>query len=181
MILLAFRLMIFGQDNMKTGIIYGDNHAYSLTAPDGWILDNKSGVNQGLYAVFYRQGETWNNAVTVMYTNTASLENDAHRTIEQLIKYDLDKFKKEYSDIQIIDAKDIVIKENVVAKVKYLSGQSYGNFEAMAYVNAGKTGIMIIMSSRTKQGFDNSLIPFECLVKSYLFMSDKVIIDKKNK
>lgn len=181
LILLSFRLLIFGQGEMKTGIIYGSNHAYSLTAPDGWVLDNKSGVNQGLYAVFYKQGESWDKAGTVMYTNTASLEVNAQKSIEQLIKYDLDNFKKKYSDIQIVDAKDIVIKENVVAIVKYLSGKSYGNYEAMAYINAGKTGIMIIMSSRTKQGFDNSLSAFENLVKSYLFMADKVIIKKKNK
>lgn len=140
--------MTFGQDDMKTGVIYGDNHAYSLTAPSGWVLDNKSGVNQGLFAVFYRQGESWKNAQTVMYTNTASLGDKAHNTLEQLIKYDLDNFKRQYSDIQIINSKDIVIKDNVVATVKYLSGKSYGNYEALAYINAGKTGVMIIMSSR---------------------------------
>lgn len=180
-IFLSFRLLIFGQDGMNTGIIYGGNHAYSLTAPDGWVLDNKSGVKQGLHAVFYKQGESWDKAGTIMYTTTASLEDNAHKTLEKLIKFDLDNFKKEYSDIQIVDAKDIVIKGNEVAIVKYLSGKSYGNFEAMAYINAGKTGIMIVMSSRTKQGFDNSLTAFESLVKSHLFMADKVIIEKKNK
>jgi hypothetical protein len=116
-----------------------------------------------------------------MYTNTASLEDKAHRTLEQLIKYDLDNFKKSYSDIQVVDAKDIVIKDDIVAKVKYLSAKSYGNYEAIAYIDAGRTGIMIILSSRTKQGFDNSLTAFESLVKSYLFISDDVKIDMKNK
>lgn len=179
LVLLSFKLMIFGQDHMKTGIIYGENHVYSLTAPDGWVLDNNSGVSQGIYAVFYREGESWEKAETVMYTNTASLEDRAHKTLDQLIKYDLDNFKKEYSDILIIDAKDIVIKENVIAKVKYLSGKSYGNYESIAYINGGKTGVMIIVSSRTKQGFDNSLLAFESLVKSYFFMTDQMIIDKK--
>ena len=180
LILASFRLIIFGQEDMKTGIIYGNNHAFSLTAPDGWILDNKSGINQGLYAVFYRKGESWENAVTVMYANTASLEDKAHNTLDQLIKYDLDNFKSNYSDIKITDGKDLQIKDNVIARIKYLSGKSYGNYEAMAYIDAGKTGVMIIMSSRTKVGFDNSLTAFEDLVKSYFFMADKVII-KKNK
>jgi len=179
LVLLSFKLMIFGQENMKTGIIYGDNHVYSLTAPDGWILDNNSGISQGIYAVFYREGESWEKAETVMYTNTASLEDKAHKTLDQLIKYDLDNFKKEYSDILIFDANDIVVKENVIAKVKYLSGKSYGNYESIAYISEGKTGIMIIMSSRTKQGFDNSLPAFESLVKSYFFMTNQMIIDKK--
>jgi len=179
-ILFCSGLESFGQDDgFTTGIIYGGNHAFSLTAPDGWVLDNKSGVSQGLYAVFYKKGESWEKAGVVMYTNTASLEDEAHKTLGQLIKYDIDNFKNNYAGIEVIDGKDIIIKDSVTAKVKYLSGKSYGNFEAMAYINAGKTGVMIVMSSRTKEGFDDSKRAFEALVKSYFFIGDKVIIDKQ--
>jgi hypothetical protein len=173
-------LTVFGQDDIKSGIIYGNNHAFGLTAPKGWVLDNQSGVKQGLYAVFYKKGESWEKATTVMYANTASLEDRAHRTLEELIKYDLNSFKKEYPDIQITDEKDIAINSNLIAKVKYLSGKSYGNFEAMAYIDAGKTGVMLILSSRSKDGFQNSLSAFEALVKSYIFIADKVVIENKN-
>ncbi len=67
--LLMIILKIFSQEDMQTGIIYGKNFAYSLTSPEGWILDNKSGVKQGLYAVFYKKGLSWQNAETVMYAN----------------------------------------------------------------------------------------------------------------
>src|SRR6187551_113558 len=120
--LLLFRLILFGQDDARTGIIYGRNHAFSLTAPKGWVLDNRSGVSQGLHAVFYREGESWEKAITVLYANTASLEDQAHPTLEKLIKYDLDVFKNKYPDIRISEGKDISIKNNVLAKVKYLSG-----------------------------------------------------------
>jgi len=169
---------IIGQDEIKSGIIYGNNHAFGLTAPDGWVLDNHSGVNQGLYAVFYRKGQTWENATTVMYANTATLEDRVHKTIDQLITYDLNNFRKEYSNIQICDAQDIIVNDKVIAKIKYLSGKSYGNFEAIAYIDAVKTGVMIIMSSRTKEGFETSLNAFENLVKSYIFIADKVVIEK---
>lgn len=179
LILLFMQLAAVGQDGTQAGIIYGKNHAFSLTAPEGWVLDNQSGVSQGLHAVFYMRGKSWKDATTVMYANTASLEDEAHKTLEQLIKYDLDKFKKNYSDLEITDGKDIMTKGNTVAKIKYLSGKSYGNHEAISYIDAGKTGVMIILSSRTKDEFENSLPAFESLVKSYFFMSDKVILDKK--
>lgn len=179
LILILSQLTVLGQEELKTGIIYGKNHAFSLTAPNNWVLDNHSGVSQGLHAVFYKQGESWKSATTVMYANTASLEVEAHRTLEQLIEYDLNNFRKNYLGIKIIEAKDIVIKNNIIAKVRYLSGESYGNYEAISYIDAGKTGVMIIMSSRTKAGFETSLTAFEYLVKSYLFMADKVIIDSK--
>jgi hypothetical protein len=174
---LMVSLQAFTQDDIKTGIIYGNNHAFSLTAPDGWILDNKSGVNQGLYAVFYKKGQSWKNAETVMYANTASLENPPHSTLDELIKYDTDNFKKQYQDLDIRDGNNIELSNNKTAKIRYLSGKSYGNFEAIAYIDAGKNGIMIIMSSRSKEGFDNSLTAFQSLVKSYLYIADKVIIE----
>ena len=177
--LISLTLTAFGQKDMNSGIIYGNNYSFGLTAPNGWVLDNESGISQGLNVVFYKKGESWGKAETVMYANTSSLEVEAHRTLDQLIKYDISDFKSNYSDIVITDGKDILTKDSVKAKIKYLSGNSYGNFEAMAYLDGGKIGVMIIMSSRTKEGFDNSLTAFEDLVRSYFFFVDKIIIDKK--
>lgn len=173
-LLITSMCYIFAQDDMQTGIIYGPTHAFSLTAPQGWVLDNKAGVNQGIYAVFYKEGESWNKAETVMYANTTSLEKKAHSSLDELINYDLDRFKRNYLDIEIRDGADIEINEQTIAKVKYLSGESYGNFEAIAYIDAGKTGVMIVLSSRSQEGFDNNLDNFRQLVKSYVFISDNV-------
>lgn len=171
-------IMMFGQEGMNTGILYGKDFVYSLSAPDGWLLDNKSGVGQGLHAVFYKKGFTWSNAEVVMYANTSSFDNKNHKTLNDLITYDVNTFKKNYSDILITDAPDIAIKVDLIAKVKYLSGKSYGNFEAIAYIDAGKNGVLVVVSSKTKEGLTSSLSAFENLVKSYLYISDKVNIQK---
>jgi hypothetical protein len=176
--LLIVSLTAAAQTSPNTGIIYGKNHAFRVKAPNGWVLDNKSGVSQGLHAVFYPDGQSWRTALTVMYANTASLEDEAHKTLEELIDFDLNNFKKNYPDILITEGKDIKINENVVAKVKHLSGKSYGNYEAIAYIDAGKTGVMIIMSSRTKEGFESSLSAFNELVNSYLFIGEGVDVKK---
>jgi hypothetical protein len=39
--------LLFGQDDVRTGIIYGGNHAYSLTAPDGIVTSLQANkINQ---------------------------------------------------------------------------------------------------------------------------------------
>ncbi len=174
LILTAFYVLVSGQSEIKTGIIYGLNHAFSLSAPEGWVLDNASGRSQGLHAVFYRVGGTWQNAETVMYANTAPLQNEMHPTLDDLIAYDINNFKNNYGDIVITEQKDIVINTNVVAKVKYFNGKSYGNFESIAFIDAGKTAVMVIMTSRTEMGFNESLKAFEELVKSYIWLGEKV-------
>jgi hypothetical protein len=175
LLLSIFSIVCLGQDGMNTGIIYGANHAYSLTAPKGWVLDNSSGVSQGLFAVFYKKGETWQEAPTIMYTNTASLENEHHKTIKQLIDYDIATYKNDEPSIQIKTEADISIRENLSASIRYFFGK---NYESVAYIDAGKTGVLIIMSSRTKEGFDESINSFIDLVKSYLFISNKVVIQE---
>lgn len=42
----------------NSGIVYDKKHAYSLTAPRDWVLDNTSGASQGLCAVFYLPGSS---------------------------------------------------------------------------------------------------------------------------
>jgi len=163
------------QDSMNSGIIYGKNHAFGLTAPEGWILDNQSGVKYGIHAVFYRKGETWVNAETVMYANTASFEFNDVNTLEKLIEYDINNFKMNYRNVKSSKGKDINLKGGKIAKVRYFTGDKFGNFEAIAYIEEEKIGVMIVMSSKTKTGFDNSLTAFEKLVKSYFFISSKVI------
>jgi hypothetical protein len=173
---LILTMVCLGQEEMNSGIIYGTNHAYSLTAPNGWILDNSSGVSQGLYAVFYKKGESWRKAPTVMYTNTTSLENEQYKTFKQFIDFDIESFKKDEPSILITNGDNISIKDSLIAYVRYFAGK---NYEAVAYIDAGKTAVMIIMSSRTKEGFDDSMQSFIDLVKSYFFISDKVEIEKK--
>ena len=41
-----------------TGMIFGSDHAFCFTAPAGWVLDNQSGVQQGLHMVFYPVGQS---------------------------------------------------------------------------------------------------------------------------
>jgi hypothetical protein len=35
------------QEIFRGGIVYGPKAVFNIAAPDGWVLDNKSGVKQG--------------------------------------------------------------------------------------------------------------------------------------
>jgi hypothetical protein len=64
----------FGQETYPGGIVYGPKAAFSIAAPNGWVLDNQAGVEQGLPCVLYPKGESWADARTVMYAKIASTE-----------------------------------------------------------------------------------------------------------
>src|SRR4030088_993829 len=69
----------------NSGIIYGQDHVFVLTAPKGWVLDNKSGVSQGLQAVFYPEGSSWKSGTVVMYANAYHKRNATEETLEKVV------------------------------------------------------------------------------------------------
>jgi len=52
----------FGQEKYRGGIVYGPKAAFNISAPEGWVLDNQAGVEQGLPCVLYPKGESWADA-----------------------------------------------------------------------------------------------------------------------
>ena len=182
-VLITFILLIssisFSQENCNCGTIYGETFSFKLTAPSGWVLDNKSGVKQEIQAVFYKKGNTWSDAETVMYANTSPLKMPNQKTLADLMEYDAKRFQKNYPGIKISKENKIKINDKIFAIIKKFGSKSYGNYEAIAYIDAGKTGIMIVMSSRTKLGFERDYKQFVELIKSYDFIADYNITEKK--
>src|SRR5262245_31591726 len=73
------------------GIIYGENYAFNLKAPKGWMLDNQSGVQQGLDAIFYPKGRTWENSVVIAYARARSRTKEV-ATADDAAKAAVDDF-----------------------------------------------------------------------------------------
>lgn len=160
---------------MKTGIVYGKDHAFSVKAPDGWVLDNQSGVQQGIYAVFYPEGGSWEHSSTVMYVNTASKNVKGNETIQSFITKDSLGFIQDYSDPEIKYLPTIWIEDKKEAKVLSFF---YSNYDAVAYIDEPKIIAIIIMTSRDKKDFENNLLAFQELVSSYMFLTSDVNFNK---
>jgi hypothetical protein len=159
-------------DDMNAGIIYGDGHAFAVSAPDGWVLDNESGVNQGLHAVFYPKGSSWKEAPAVMYVNT--VRTSPGETIESTIAGDLAEMKLKSPNIRMITGLSIATSDKKTAMVRYFTGDKWGNYEAVAYVQEETVFVLLTLTARTKELYENALNAFQNLVKSYAFLTKDV-------
>jgi hypothetical protein len=63
-------------------------------------------------------------------------------------------------------------------EIYYFSGDKWGNFEAVAYFVEEKTINFVVFNSRDEKLFNDALPAFEELVKSYLFVTENVDIQK---
>ncbi len=160
----------------RTGILYGKDHVFCLTAPTEWVLDNSSGISQGLHAVFYRRGGSWRKSPTVMYANGAHKDTDAKQTFGEFLSADSPRFLKQNPDVHILNAPNISTDKGKVAVVRKFI---YSQYEAVAYVDEPKVVVLIVLTSRSQQEFDRSYSAFEDLVRSYWFITEDVTFPGK--
>lgn len=162
-------LSIMGQNGEVegSGIVYGSKLGIGVQAPKGWIFDSKSGVSQGLHGVMYPEGTTWAKADEIMYVQTSRmLDNE---TLVHFIEHDLSGFKEGSASFKAEKADPIKISSGQTAEVRYLSGDKWGNYEAIAYAPKGQDVAMYVLSCKTKKGFDKRVAEFrEMVSKSFL-------------
>lgn len=162
-------------DDKNTGLVYGKDYAFAVTAPAGWFFDSESGIQQGLHAVFYPAGSSWKESQAVMYVNAAAKTD----TLEKFVEGDVANFRKGSPRLKVTDEESPAVagRQRVVAK-RFVEDQ-LGNFEAVAYVEESKVVVMLVLSARTQDEFDAALPAFRKLVSSYRFISDKVVTGTK--
>lgn len=152
------------------GILYGKNFSYIISAPKGWVFDNESGASQGLHAVIYPKGKSWENAPAAIYSKGAQKKEG--ETITKFINNDFEDFKKNSPNIKMDDYSKITTGDNREAVVKMFSNDKWGNYELVAYIDMPKAIGVIVLTSRDKKSFDNSTKAFEQVVKSFKFLTD---------
>lgn len=158
----------------QTGIVYGDSHAFFVTAPPGWVLDNQSGLRNGVHAAFYPEGSSWRDSPAVMYANGVTRSRE--ETVDSFIADDIQTFRGRAPQIQVKEGSPIKTKDGRIALIRYFSGDQSGNHEAVAYIAEKKAFIVLALSARTQDAYQRSLQSFGELVRNYTFISD----DPKN-
>ena len=143
--LLFFAAGVSAQNKYPGGIVYGPKAAFNISAPEGWILDNESGKNQGLPCVLYPKGQSWAHAKTVMY---ADIE-DEFEDVNQFVATAIEKMKAQHglpkekiASGKTKDGRDYFINE-------YPATKKYSQWERVAYVQLPHAVGYIVCFRRT--------------------------------
>jgi len=156
------------------GIVYGQGFAFNLKAPKGWVLDNESGGDQGMVAVFYPKGSSWSDSTIVAYARSRP-KSAAVGTADAAAKDTIEQFHKSGNpNYQGKMAKTIKTDMGQEVVIYHFNGDQWGNYEAVAYFVEKERINFIVLSSRDQKVFNQSLPAFEELAKSYKAMSATV-------
>jgi hypothetical protein len=153
-------------------LLYGDNHAFGITPPQGWTVDDTSGLGSKIRCVLYPKGQTWATAPTVMYLNPLHQKKDVRRTLAQMIAHDIEAFGQRAPRGRVTPGGRLATGvTGKSAEVRYFAPEGGAPTEAVAYVAEDGLVMLLVLSSRDEAGFQRHLPAFESLVGSYQFVA----------
>lgn len=158
-------------ESTPSGIVYEKDNSFMLSAPDGWVLDKKSGLYNGIPIVAYPKGSTWAKSEIVMYPKAflkpgdSSLKKFIEEDIAKLVKINPKLTYKEIEKLETADKKKAIVYEIIIGKKD--------DCENIAYFEEEKGFITLAMFSKSKELLKKNQKAFKQFVKSYKFYTYK--------
>ena len=165
------------QEAFRGGIVYGPKAAFNISAPEGWVLDNQSGRDQGLPCVLYPKGSSWSDAKTVMYAKIASTQfEDVNAFVAAAIK-DMEKThgkpKEKIASGKTKDGHDYFINE-------YPATKTYSQWERVGYVQLPRAVAYIVLSSRDQASYKKDCGALQDVLKNtFIYLEPKKDSDNR--
>lgn len=155
-------------------LVYGDDHVFGIVAPDGWAVDDTSGLGSRIRVVLYPRGQKWDSAPTVMYVNPLHQDPRRPKTLTQMVVHDVEQFQKANPRGKVVAAPMIRTAKGKTAQVRYFAPDGGEPAEAVAYIEEPDLVILLVLSSREPGGFQKSLPAFHSLVEHYEFVGGNI-------
>ena len=171
---IAIVLLLLGPtawaQNYPGGIVYGPKAAFNISAPEGWVLDNQSGADQGLPCVLYPKGSAWSDARTIMYAKIASTQyEDIDKFVAIAIKEMKDRHglpKQKIESGKTGDGKPYFINE-------YPATKNYSQWERVAYIQLPHAVAYVVLSSRDESSYRKDSPALREALKSFAYLEPK--------
>src|SRR5260370_4427545 len=158
------------------GIVYGPKAAFNISAPEGWVLDNQSGAEQGLPCVLYPKDQSWEDAKTIMYAKIAGTQfENVNAFVAMAIKemqQTHGKPKQKIASGKTRDGRDYFINE-------YPATKTYSQWERVAYVQLPHAVAYIVLSSRGEANYRKDSGALQEVLKTFVYLEPKSARDQR--
>jgi hypothetical protein len=157
------------QVQYRGGIVYGPKAAFNIAAPEGWVLDNESGKNQGLPCVLYPKGQSWAHAQTVMYADIEEEFEDVNQFVATAIKKMKAQHgmpKEKITSGKTKDGRAYFINE-------YPATKTYSQWERVGYVQLPHAVAYIVLSSRDQASYRKDSPALQEVLKTLVYLKPK--------
>ena len=161
---------MFGEKTPPAGMVYGPKAGFSISAPDGWIVDSDAGKEQDLPCVLYPKASSWSDAKTVMYAKIASPQwegvNAFVATAIKEMKAKHGTPREKIASGKTKDGHDYFINE-------YPATKAYSQWERVGYVQLPRGVAYIVLTSRDQNSYQKDSGALERVLKTLVYVEPK--------
>jgi hypothetical protein len=168
-LLIGFESIAYDLGTFPAGIVYGPKAAFEICAPKGWVLDNSSGLSQGIHCVLYPKGETWGKSPVLMYAKIASPE---YPKKDVFIEFAIEFFKKDDPKFTFCKVIDGNTKEGFEFTVYEYIRPRRSQYERVAYIQLPEAVAYIVFSAFEAEAFESGFEKLSEVINSIRYRPD---------
>lgn len=161
------------------GIVYGITTAAAVKAPDGWVVDNKSGLFQGVHCVMYPKDVLWTTTSRGIYVLISSM--DSTNDLAETIKIDTKRFRKYFKGVKDEEMEPITSRNGQELPVRLFWGGKYTCFDYVAYVHYGNDVVLMVLVCASRSELDEMIPEFRKMAAGAIVGPKGLILEKANK
>jgi hypothetical protein len=164
---------VFGDKTYQfpAGIIAGPKAAFLISAPKGWVLDNRSGLSQGLHCVLYPKRQTWANSRVKLYAKIASTQ---YSNKEDFIEFAMDSYKKEDPDFSHRVLRQSETSEGFGSTIIEYDHPRFSQYELVGYIQVPDAVAYIVFVARDIRSRLEYSKAFDEVIQSFLYKPDYI-------
>jgi hypothetical protein len=166
----------FAQDTYPGGIVYGPKAAFNIAAPDGWVLDNTAGAQQGLPCVLYPKGSTWADATTVMY---AKIANAQVEKVDEFVAMAIKEMQKTHGTPKEKVASGKTRDGHAYFINEYPATKTYSQWERVAYIQLPKAVAYIVLSAKDESSYHKYSGALKEALNTFVYLEPKLDQEKR--
>lgn len=156
----------FGQNQPEMNVIYGDQHIFTISTPEGWINDKEAASTIGLVSFFYNKDDANKNPKSHMYAMGYD-KDENNKDLESFMNGDIANFKKKYPNLTYEQIE--TGKSGAIIDAQLLS---YSNLEdrfkeEVLYLETELSILVFVFSTFSEQDYQNYQPVFDQLVGSF--------------
>ena len=151
-------------------LVYGDDHVFGVICPNGWVIDDTSGLGQRIRVVLYPKGQSWRTASTVMYVNPIHQNPKARRSLRQIVDQDIAGFRKANPRGSVVEAPSVTSEKGKVALVRTFAPAGGKPTEAVAYYEEDTLVQLLCLNARDAGEFERVFPLFRAFAASYQYV-----------
>src|SRR5215475_13987341 len=161
---------LLGEETSPVGIVQGPKTGFNISAPEGWVVDNKSGKGQDLPCVLYPKGSSWSDAKTVMYAKVASPQWEG---VNAFVAWAIEGMKAKHgipkqkiASGKTKDGHDYFVNE-------YPATKNYSQWERVGYIQLPQGVAYIVLTSRDRASYQKDSGGLEKVLQSLTYLEPK--------